>query len=325
VHESLTTETISTKTFNRSERLRRFVEAYWLRPENALWMTLRSEVLSNCPLEHPSIDLCCGDGVFSFLHCGGAFDPAFDVFTGVADLDRSGAERGDMFDCFSDGYRPAIIRPPFNSIDVGADFKPTMLAKAKRLNLYGKLIEHDNNRPLPFDDEMFQTVYTNAAYWIVEIDRFLREVNRITRRGGRIILHVKLDSMLDYTLGAFRRVLGDRFLEIIDRGRAACWPTLASRVVWESRFARANLSIECATPFVTRTHAHIWDVGLRPIAPLLVKMTAALRSDTRDAIKREWVDLFCGLLEPFCDPSLDLFSGRDEPAEIQYVLSRLYY
>ena len=54
--------------------LRRFVQAYWLRPENALWMTLRSTTLSAHALERPSLDVSCGDGVFSFLHAGGAFD-----------------------------------------------------------------------------------------------------------------------------------------------------------------------------------------------------------------------------------------------------------
>ena len=75
------------------------------------------------------------------------------------------------------------------------------------------------------------------------------------------------------------------------------------------------------TPFITRTHAHIWDIGLRPIAPLLAKMTRALAPKTRASIKREWVDLFCELLEPLCDPDVDLFAVKDEPAEVQYVLT----
>lgn len=327
----VTTEATPPKAFNCVERLRRFLEAYWLRPENAMWMTLRSATLSDNPLEHPSIDLCCGDGVFSFLHCGGQFDPAFDVFVStVCNLESGVSTRlhppdsslgRDMFDCFDDGYRPTIRRRPSLNIDVGADLKPAMLAKARRLDLYGKLVEHDNNLQLPFADGAFQTVYCNAAYWVDEIDRFLSELNRITRPGGRVILQVKLDSMADYTLGAFRAALGDRFLEIIDRGRIGCWPAVASRAVWESRFARAKLAVERAAPFVTRTHAHLWDIGLRPVAPMLVKMAAGLKTETRAAIKREWVDLFCELLEPFCDPKLDLFSGGNEPAEIQYVLS----
>jgi len=300
--------------------LRRFVQAYWLRPENALWMTLRSTTLSAHALQRPSLDVSCGDGVFSFLHGGGAFDPAFDVFTSVARLDRRQSETGDMFDHLRDDYRPPIISRPVESIDVGTDCKPTMLAKADRLRFYDRLVEHDNNHPLPFADATFQTVYCNAAYWVANIDGFLAEMRRITRPGGRIILQVKLDSMRRYTLEPCEAALGRRFLEIIGRGRLDCWPTLADGATWETRFARARLSIEHATPFVTKTHAHLWDIGLRPIAPMLVRMANALSPATRAAIKTEWVDLFCELLEPLCDPGLDLLSDRDEPAEIQYVL-----
>ncbi len=306
---------------DRRELLRRFVQAYWLRPENALWMALRSEVLSHFPLQHPSVDLSCGDGLFSFLHLGGVLDPVFDVFASLASLDRVHTEQADMFDCVTDDYHPPIVSPPTDTIDAGTDIKNTMLAKAGKLNLYRRLVEHDNNQPLPFDDGTFQTVYSNATYWISNIDGFLEEVGRISRPGGRIILQVKLDSMRRYTLEKYRCALGDRFLDIIDRGRAASWPTLASRSTWENRFSAASLSIETATPFVTRTHAHIWDIGLRPIAPLLAKMASGLTPDTRASIKQEWVDVFCELLEPLCAPDVDLVATPDEPAEIQYVLT----
>lgn len=305
----------------RPALLRRFLQAYWLRPENAFWMTLRSEVLSCFPMDHPCVDLSCGDGVFSFLHCGGVFDPAFDVFVSLAGLDRLRDVHEDMFDCMTSEYQPAIVSPPTDTIDVGTDIKETMLARARSIDLYCRLVEHDNNQPLPFDDDTFQTVYCNSAYWVTNIDAFLLEMGRITRSGGRIILQVKLDSMRGYTLEAYRRILGDRFLTIIDRGRSESWPALASRSTWEARFAAGGLSIENATSFVTRTHAHIWDIGLRPIAPLLAKMVQALTPDTRAVIKHEWVDLFCELLEPLCVADFDLFGQPDEPAEIQYVLT----
>ena len=304
----------------RAELLRRFVQAYWLRPENALWMTLRSEILSDARLEHPFIDLACGDGVFSFLHCGGVFDPTFDVFTSIAESDGAGYEHPDMFDCLTDDYQPLIVSPSLDTIDVGTDIKRNMLAKARLLNLYDRLVEHDNNRPLPFDDDSFQTVYCNAAYWVADVDRFLREMARITRPDGRVILQVKLDGIRDYTLRAHREILGDRLLDIIDRGRSASWPTIADQATWEARFAASGLGVEAMRPFITRTHAHIWDIGLRPIAPLLAKMAGAIAPQTREAIKREWVDLFCELLEPFCDPGVDFFAARNGPAEVQYLL-----
>ena len=96
---------------------------------------------------------------------------------------------------------------------------------------------------------------------------------------------------------------------------------LADRATWEGRFGAAGLQIESATPFVTPTHARIWDIGLRPIAPLLVKMTASLSPENRLAIKREWVDLFIDLLSPICDPAFDLGGEPAEPVEIQYVLT----
>lgn len=308
--------------------LRRFVQAYWLRPENALWMTLRSCTLSEIALDQPTIDVSCGDGVFSFLHCGGAFDPDFDVFTSVAEVAQLGrkdhpcnAGEEDMFDHIGDGYKPTIVTPAAQTINVGTDYKRSMVAKAEKLSLYDWLIEHDNNQPLPFPSDAFQTAYCNAAYWITGIDQFLSELSRIVRPGGHVVLQVKISSMAHYTLAAHRQVLGDRFLAILDRGRSACWPTLADRATWERRFDAAGLTVESATPFITKTHAHIWDVGLRPIAPLLVKMAQALSPTTRASIKREWVDLMIELLEPLCVPDLNLFSITDDPAEIQYVLS----
>lgn len=303
------------------ELLKRFIQAYWLRPENAFWMTLRSRALSLCPLEQPSIDLGCGDGVFSFLHCGGVFGPAFDVFASTAKLNEVRQRHADMFDCVGDDYHPTILSRPTTAIDVGLDLKPALLGKANRLALYGRLVEHDSNSPLPFDDDSFQTVYCNCAYWVTEIELFLDELRRITRPGGRIILQVKLDSMRRYTLDAFRPALGQQVLDILDRGRADCWPTVTDRATWEQRFGTAGLEVENATPFVTRTHAHIWDIGLRPIAPMLVRMANALTPETRESVKRDWVDLFCELLEPLADPTLDLFTKPDDPAEIQYTLT----
>ncbi len=305
----------------RLDRLRRFLGAYWLRPENAFWMTLRSLVLDRCVPRAPMLDLACGDGVFSFLHAGGVFADEFDVFQAVGRLDEVATRNADMFDAASERYQPAILHPPGRRIEVGADHKPALLAKAAALGLYRRRVELDANRPLPFTDGAFAVVYCNSAYWIREIDTLLGELRRIVRPGGQIILHIKLADMRRYTLEPFRKQLGARFLAIIDRGRRDCWPTVASRGEWERRFRAAGLAVRDATPFVTRTHAQIWDVGLRPLAPLLVRMANGLTARTRAAIKREWVALFMELLDPICRPDFDLFATPDEPAEIQYVLT----
>lgn len=306
---------------SRRELLERFLNAYWLRPENAYWMTLRSETLARVPLNAPVVDVCCGDGVFLFLHAGGVFDAAFDVFQSVGALDRVHSSHADMFDHVTAGYAPAIVRPPSRTIHSGLDAKQALLNKARALGLYKQLIEHDANQRLPFGDASFETVYCNAAYWVEQIDGFLRELRRITRPGGRMILQVKLEAMREYNLSPFRAQLGQRFLDILARGRLDTWPTLGDRGAWERRFKSAELNIVEEVPFVTATHARIWDVGLRPIAPLLVRLANGVSIADRLAVKRDWVSLMLDLCLPLCDPEFRLESAELPPAEVQYVLS----
>lgn len=300
--------------------LRRFIQAYWLRPENALWMTLRSLTLSREAMKHPSVDMSCGDGIFSFLHMGGELDAQFDVFRSVTPLSAKGPRPADMFDHVKADYAPPVTRPPVSKIDVGEDCKESMLAKAATLNFYEKLVRHDNNTPLPFRDAEFQTVYCNSAYWVDRIDAFLAELRRVTRPGGRVILQVKLESMKRFTLEAHRGLLGDRFLEVIG-SRFESWPTLADRATWERRFTSAGWTIESATPFVTGAHARLWDVGLRPLAPLLIRMADGLDPANRKSIKTDWVNLMLDILEPLCDPALAFGPADREPVEMQYVLT----
>jgi SAM-dependent methyltransferase len=303
------------------ELLRRYLNVYWLRPENAFWTALRSLAWRRVPMPSPSMDLSCGDGVFSFVHAGGAFGPSFDVFQAVGSLERVTNEHADMFDQgAAAGYQPEITVRPTWRIDVGTDLKATSLGKATTLVFYGRLVQHDNNQPLPFDDAEFRSVYCNSAKWVRNVELFLREIARITRPGGTVVLHIKLDAVARYTLAPFGAQLGQRVLDILDRGRLATWPALASRSEWERRFQTAGLDIVEAMSLATRTHAHVWDIGLRPIAPLLVRMANELTPQTRSAVKREWTALFSELLEPLCRPDFDLFASASEPAEMQYVL-----
>lgn len=320
MHTALKEKSKASLRVSRPDLLRRFLQAYWLRPENAFWMTLRSEALADCPIEQPALDIACGDGLFSFLHCGGGLHPSFDVFHAVLDDVAGDRSPHDMFDCCDDDYRPTVIEAPPAGFSIGLDRKPALLAKASRLDFYDVLVRHDCNQPLPFDDHAFRTIYCNAAYWIDNIAGFLDELRRITQPDGRIVLQVKLDTMARYTLAAHHKQLGSRVLAIIGRDRLDCWQSLADRRTWEDRFAKAGLLVERETPFITATHAHIWDIGLRPIAPMLIKLANGVTAKTRDAVKTEWVDLFMDLATPLCDAHLNLFDGESDPAEIQYQL-----
>lgn len=284
-------------------------------------MYLRSEALATVPMQGPVADLGCGDGIFSFLHADGVLSPDFDVFGAVARLEDVHSESADIFDHVDDGYDPVVLSNPAFKIDVGTDRKANMLGKAGHLKLYDRLVPCDHNDDLPFDDDAFETVYCNTAYWVENVDGFMREVSRITRPAGTVVMQVKFDVIADYTMRQHGDLLGDRWLNLMNRGRIECWPTVSDRSTWESRFEDAGLEIVAEVPIATRTHAHIWDIGLRPIAPMLIKAMNAIHPHLRSEIKRDWVDLFAELLRPFCSTTFDLFSDNAEPAELQYVLT----
>ena len=126
---------------SRPDLLRRFLQAFWLRPENAFWMTRRSETLAECPIEQPSLDIACGDGLFSFLHCDGVLAPSFDVFHSVSEDVSGDRSPHDMFDCCHDDYQPTVLEVPRTSFSIGLDLKPALsesaVARANPLILKG--------------------------------------------------------------------------------------------------------------------------------------------------------------------------------------------
>jgi len=62
------------------EKLKTFLNLYWLRPENGLITTFKSHAFNNFRFESTSLDLSCGDGLFMAIHLGAEFTENFDYF-----------------------------------------------------------------------------------------------------------------------------------------------------------------------------------------------------------------------------------------------------
>lgn len=301
--------------------LRTFLNYVWLRPENALWRSLNCQSLEGLTFEEPSLDLSCGDGLFSFLLAGGDFDITFDKFEGTADLDKY-YENEDIYNAAPDEYDPEISQRPDYTMTVGTDWKPLQLEKARELDFYDELIEHDNNERLPFEDDRFKTVFTNSAYWVENLDFHLSEINRVLHPDGKAIFVLKTPeshNLMD-TVESHRELLGENLVEIIDRGRKNNKRHLYHDEGWSNRLNKAELDIQDRQPTVSSWHAAMWDIGLRPIAPQLIKMAQTLPQEARNEIKFEWLDVWEELLAPFDEPSFDLNRDR-RPAEIIYLTS----
>lgn len=172
-----------------SKALKELLNVYWLRPETALWRAIDIEVMKNFQVQGTSLDLGCGDGVLSFIRGGGKFDISFDDYQSIGNLDKF-FENYDVHDSFTKGYSPGIIKKTKYKFSVALDHKKNLLSKAKELNFYEKFIVHDANKILPFNDNTFDSIFSNIVYWLDNPQQSLNEIYRVLNEGGASCINV---------------------------------------------------------------------------------------------------------------------------------------
>jgi len=85
-----------------------FLNVYWLRAESAIHRILDVIEIQKIPFKKPILDLGCGNGIFSFLKCGGKFDIDFDFYKWVSDTSKFHTGR-DIYNKTS-SFRPRILK-----------------------------------------------------------------------------------------------------------------------------------------------------------------------------------------------------------------------
>ncbi|HZG84652.1 methyltransferase domain-containing protein [Paenibacillus sp.] len=285
---------------NRSYYLRTFLNHFWLRPENAILLSLRAEsywkTIQAAGADGTKIDVSCGDGVFSFLTFGGQTSPDSDMFRAIKFGKREG--EFDAFDFFDDTYKIKVEKSPEIRYEYGADWKSSLIQKAEKLNFYDNTLVHDNNLPLPFADESMDYVYSNSSYWVENFENHIKDLVRITKQGGYVVLQIKNDNIKKLSSKVYAPMMGETFHKIIDAGRASTWKGLRSKdelVRFISSIDDAKL--ETIEPIYGDILAVVWDIGLRPLFNPLVKMANNLSDGQRIEIKNEWNEIFFQLFE----------------------------
>ena len=304
-----------------TSRLRDYLNLYWLRPENGLLTTFKSQAFADVELASPSMDISCGDGLFMFIHLGGQLNLDSDYFVSTRAHEFKHEAFVDIYDSYSERYTVRLEESPSQRIDCGTDWKQNLLDKAAVLGLYEKLVRHDNNiTPLPFGDEAFQTIYSNSIYWVPQVEALVKDVWRMLRTGGSAVLEVMTPTLLE-TLDQVEPIIGKAATGILDRNRRATMPGLRRPSEWARMFQNIGFAIEdarCVYP--DKILIDIWNIGLRPVSHLLIQMAERLDAQDRGKIKQEWVDIFHTLFQPFLD--LPLTYEHERSPYLLYTLRK---
>lgn len=182
---------------NSNNFLKSHLNVNWLRPESALWDAIASTVISRYEITLPSLDLGCGNGIFSFITAGGDISIDYDWYVNV---DTKGFwENRDIYDvCKINRLEKYIAEKPTYNFTYGLDHKPNLLKQAESLDFYENLIEHDANRELPFEEGKFKTIFSNILYWLDDVPKVLKEIYRILDKDGITILCIPNTKFFEY-------------------------------------------------------------------------------------------------------------------------------
>ncbi|WP_288349400.1 methyltransferase domain-containing protein [uncultured Thalassospira sp.] len=307
------------------ELLSSALSLWWLRPENGLAIaSYTHNGYDFFPKEgQVAADYACGDGINTFFKAGGRFDKNFDIFGAAvrsASADQIVGEKIDVFDHFDESYQPAVVKRPDVKFAYGTDHKAKLLQKADRLGYYDNLIEADLANDVEIADESLDIVYCNSLYWTPVPEQALGHMYKKLKPGGLAVFDVMTTHRKALRYQHLMPTMSTAWQNLMNRGRDQNNPGIRSDREWRKLFeANGAAKLEDVRNIFPSAIAHVWNIGLRPIFPVLNRMVQAI-PDASDVqgIKEEWVETWTDLMLPLLLEPQE-FPNTGTQVRLQYV------
>lgn len=263
-----------------------FLYMTWLRPENVVWDTIASYLIGEeLRKAHNILEVGIGNGYFTFMTLGGKFHKEYDWYYNVNVEDYNDAK--DIYDHLSvSDIQRYIIKSADKRLSYGVDHKHKLLKQVEQLNFVDNLMLQDANEFIEVSG--IDTIYSNIIYWLKDPIHILQNFQQILNHKGKIILTFP-NSDFFKNCPSYRRE--NRLQKLLNRGRA-------ENILWSMDLAdfektikeKTSLNIIQSRKFLCKVALNIWDVGLRPLSPHLIKMANNLEKAKRMEIKEEWCE-----------------------------------
>jgi ubiquinone/menaquinone biosynthesis C-methylase UbiE len=156
-------------------------------------------------------------------------------------------------------------------LDVGIDLDAGEVARAVKSGSYGRAVQASVTE-LPFPDKSFKTVISNCVLeHVPKIDRGLREISRVLKPGGRLIITVPSECFS--TRSSFQswfRLMG---LEVLSQSyidglnKVFKHYHVDDAKTWGGRFKKAGFKMEKAEYFMPLESFHTYEKWLLPAFP----------------------------------------------------------
>ena len=304
--------------------LNQLLQIHWLRPETALWRSFDCLLMEKYgDISGRSVDLGCGDGSMSFIMAGGIVNE-YDVFMDVGELQNynTGADIYNQNTNIQLNIDLTHLRYTF---EWGIDHKDGLIDKAKRFTpFYRNNLVLDLNKKQPIEDGYYDSAFSNILYWLDNMDNTLSEWRRVIKEHGKLFLFVpnanfKEKAWLYYSAPHTGE---KKYLNYFDRGYNALIHHCYSTSQWEGIFQKNGFNVVDHHLYLTNPVMDIWNVGTRPIAPLLINMASILTLENRVSTKSEWIDYFTHFFAPIIEGEFERKISENDAAFHFFVLER---
>lgn len=267
-------------------RFAQLLNAYWLRPESALFYEACFSALDRAGLgsltnRGRSLDFHAMDGIPSAIAAGARFPWSFDAFSELgSDGDRLQERQVTARDYYelAGGFGPEH-RLPTPLFECGIVFEDHHLVRAESLGAHRRVTLAGATSPLSEFSGEFDLVWAINLYWKEDLGTEARRLRRFLRAGGLVI--TLLPSSVAVDTGPLAWGIPSGLGALLDRGRSANMQK-SVRTLSEARelFSAAGLFLQAVEPFAGSEVRDCYEVGLRPAFPALLAWRRQLMAGT---------------------------------------------
>ena len=148
------------------------------------------------------------------------------------------------------------------------------------------------------------------------------ELFRITKNDGKIYLINYLPKINDYLIFYKNNNFSNQWLKLIDRNRSKENKHILTKEDWYLLFSESGFEVKKYIPTINQTYAHIWNVGLRPLAGYILELAQKLNKNEYYEFKKKWVNTLSIVLEPYLSNDFFRSVPEDEEVEAIFVLQK---
>lgn len=300
-----------------NKKIINYFNLYWLRPENVPWDLHVCKIFQeNFKINKlsRSLEIGSGHGYNTLLNLNGELNKQFDFF--FNSKPNFFFKNNDIYDfkIFYKNKENLVTKPAENRFELVLDLKKNLINNSKLLNISKKYKVFDCNNDMSKFGR-FDFIYTSIIYWLNNPYKSIINIKKLLNPNGYFLFTIPNQNFLKYCKSYS---LKGKLWRLINRGRKKTLKLIVEENLFENWLKKNQLDIVTKNYFLSKKTLQIWDLGLRPISPFLIKMANSLDFNTRSIIKKEW----CNNLMPIVKELSyeEIFYGKKKGGYCMYLV-----